>query len=128
VETRVLTAAAFDALCTAHPGVQRWLSVLLARRVRELSKRVRDLMFVSLDRRLYACLLDLADMYDDASSPHVVIPLTQEHLADFVGGTRPTVNQVLQRLAGQGIVEVGRGRVTVCDREALRRKSAQGPH
>jgi CRP-like cAMP-binding protein len=53
----------------------------------------------------------------------VVVPLTQEHLADFVGGSRPTVNQVLQRLVAQGVVQLGRGRITVLDRQALRRKS-----
>ncbi len=124
VVTRAISAHRFHALCQQYPGVERWLVNLLARRVTELSDQVRDLMFVGLDRRLYGCLLDLAARYDDGT-PTPVIPLTQEHLADFVGGTRPSVNQVLQRLAGQGIVEVGRGRVTILDREALVRKSGR---
>ena len=32
------------------------------------------------------------------------IPLTQSQLADLTGGTRPTVNQALQKLVDQGIV------------------------
>ena len=51
-----------------------------------------------------------------------MITLTQELLAELVGGTRPSINQVLQRLADQGIVELGRGRITVLDRRALERK------
>lgn len=124
VVTKALSAQRFHALCQEHPGVERWLVNLLALRVLELSERVRDLMFVGLDRRLYGCLLDLAERYDEGGSTPV-IPLTQEHLSDFVGGTRPSVNQVLQRLVAQGIVEVGRGRVTILDREALRRKSGR---
>ena len=124
VVTRAISAHRFHALCQQHPGVERWLVNLLAQRVTELSDQVRDLMFVGLDRRLYGCLLDLAARYDaEAATP--VIPLTQEHLADFVGGTRPSVNQALQRLVGQGIVEVGRGRVRILDREALVRKSGR---
>ena len=44
------------------------------------------------------------------------MPLTQELLAELVGGTRPSVNQVLQRLVARDVVELGRGRVTVTDR------------
>ena len=44
-----------------------------------------------------------------------MIPLTQEQLADIAGGTRPSINQILQRLASDGIVQIGRGRVTVLD-------------
>ncbi|MGH3360874.1 MAG: Crp/Fnr family transcriptional regulator [Nocardioides sp.] len=124
VLTKALSAQRFHALCQQYPGVERWLVNLLAQRVTELSAQVRDLMFVGLDRRLYGCLLDLAQKYEEGAAT-AVIPLTQEHLADFVGGTRPSVNQVLQRLSTQGIVEVGRGRVTILDREALLRKAGR---
>lgn len=123
VETRVITAKVFDQLRSAHPAVDRWLAELLAERVRELSGRVRDLMFMGLDRRVYHGLLQLADLYGGAGDGPVMVPLTQESLAHFVGGTRPTVNQVLQRLVAQRVVEVERGSVTVLDRAALRRKS-----
>jgi CRP-like cAMP-binding protein len=79
-------------------------------------------MFVGVDRRLYSCLLELADRYQNGDG-RAVVPLTQEHLAQFVGSTRGSVNEALQRLAAQRIVEIGRGRITVLDRAALRRKS-----
>lgn len=123
VETRVLPAAAFRALCEEHPAVQGWLSALLAQRVRELSERVRDLMFVPLDRRVHRALLELAEKYDDGRRP-TVVPLTQEHLADYVGGTRPSVNQVLQRLVADAVVGLGRGRVLIEDPAALHRLAA----
>ena len=53
----------------------------------------------------------------------VTVPLTQELLADLVGGTRPSVNAVLQRLASRGVVELGRGRITVVDRGWLADRS-----
>jgi CRP-like cAMP-binding protein len=123
VETRVITATVFEQLRRTQPAVDRWLADLLGERVRDLSVRVRDLMFMGLDRRVYHGLELLADLYGGAGEEPVVVPLTQEVLADFVGGTRPTVNQVLQRLVAQGVVELGRGRFTVLDRPALRRKS-----
>ena len=117
-QTRVLPATAFHELCDRHPGVQRLLTDMLAVRVRELSSRLLETMYVGLDRRLYRSLLHLADVFGTGTG-RLVIPLTQEHLADMVGGTRPSVNQILQRLRTQGIIELGRGRVIVLDRRTL---------
>ncbi len=118
--TRVLTAQAFHDLCERHPAVQGLLVDLLAERVKELSRRLLETMYLPLDRRLYRTLLQLGRSY--AEDGRASIPLTQEQLADLVGGTRPTVNQILQRLADEGIIELGRGRVAVRDIAALRAK------
>jgi len=119
--TRVLTAAAFHDLCERHPAVQGLLVDLLAQRVKDLSSRLLETMYLPLDRRLYRSLDQLGRSYAAADGSYVV-PLTQEQLADLVGGTRPTVNQILQRLADEGIIELGRGRVLIRDPEALRGK------
>jgi CRP/FNR family cyclic AMP-dependent transcriptional regulator len=64
---------------------------------------------------VYRRLHELAELYAEQPGP-VVVPLTQELLAELVGGTRPSVNQVLQRLVALGVVELGRGRLTVTGR------------
>ena len=46
---------------------------------------------------------------------------TQDELAELVGGTRPSVNQVLRCLVDEGVVEVSRGKIVVNDVERLRR-------
>lgn len=120
-ETRSLAATAFRDLRQRHRAAEQFLLALLARRVEELSGLVVEAMYDGLDRRVHRRLLDLAELYAERS-PRVVITLTQELLAELVGGTRPSVNQVLQRLADQGIVELGRGKITVLDRAALERK------
>ena len=121
-ETRVLGMGVFQELCQSHPGVQDLVVAALADRVRDLSGRLLEQMYVGLDRRLYRRLLDLAEVYANGTAS-AVVPLTQEQLADLVGGTRPTVNQVLQRLQAQQVIELGRGRLTVLDVAALRRKA-----
>ena len=121
-ETRVLGMGVYQELCQRHPGVQDLVVVALADRVRDLSARLLESMYVGLDRRLYRRLLELTEVYADGAAT-VVVPLTQEQLADLVGGTRPTVNQVLQRLQAQQLIEIGRGRLTVLDAPALRRKA-----
>jgi CRP/FNR family cyclic AMP-dependent transcriptional regulator len=118
--TRVVSASAFRDLCRQHPGVQAFVIAALARRVRELSSLLLESLHLGLDRRVYRRLLELADVYGPARGP-TVIPLTQDQLADLVGGTRPSVNQVLQRLQTQGLIELHRGRIGVLDPDALRR-------
>ena len=54
----------------------------------------------------------------------VAIPLSQAQLADLVGATRPTVNQVLQRLADRNVVRLSRSRIEVLDPAELRRRSS----
>ena len=124
VETRVVSASAFADLCARHPAVQGLLVDLLATRVRELSGRLLETMYLGLDRRVYRSLHSLAALYgadDERGAP--VVPLTQEQLADLVGGTRPTVNQILQRLVEQRVIALGRGKVVVMDLPALHRKA-----
>jgi CRP-like cAMP-binding protein len=120
--TLMISSTTFEALCAQHPAFDRLLVAALARRVEQLSRRLLDALYVGLDRRLCRCLVDLARVYG-VDEGVATVPLTQENLADLVGGTRPTVNQILQRLSSQQIVEVQRGRVVVRDIAALQRKA-----
>lgn len=121
-ETWSVPAEAFHDVRRRHPEVEAVVVAALARRVEELSGRLLELLFDSLDRRVYRQLARLADVYADGTAAgEVTIPLTQETLAEFVGGTRPSVNKILQRLAERGTVRLARGRVVVLDPAALRR-------
>lgn len=120
--TLVLTATAFRRICAARPSVERALSSMLADRIDELSKWLIEVMYVGLDRRVFRRLHELAESYR-AADGSMLVPLTQAQLAEMTGGTRPSVNQALQRLADDGIVEVGRGRIEVLDLDGLRRRS-----
>ncbi len=124
-QTRSLPARAFRDLRERHRGAERLLLTLLARRVEELSALVVETMHVGLDRRVCRRLHELTRIYADAVGPggELVVPLTQELLAELVGGTRPSVNLALQRLVSQRVIELGRGRIVVVDRAALARKA-----
>jgi CRP-like cAMP-binding protein len=121
--TRTLTSATFAELRHHHPGIGELLLGLMARRIDELSDRLVEVMYDALDRRVHRRLIDLVQTYGGDVPGPVTIPLTQEQLAQLVGGTRPSVNEVLQRLAGAGIVELGRGRVVVLQRDELVRRA-----
>jgi CRP/FNR family cyclic AMP-dependent transcriptional regulator len=124
-ETLVLTRAAFDALCREHPAVGLVLTQALARRVQQLSASLLEALYVPVERRLVARLVDLAVIYGEGRPrPPVIVPITQDDLAGMAGTTRPTTNQVLQRLADEGVLALGRGRIELIDVESLRAKAA----
>lgn len=119
VTTGVLSRSSFHALCESHPGVEQLLLGLLAARIKELSADLLEARYVALEQRLVTCLVRLAEVYGE-NQDLVVIPLTQEHLAGLVGGARPRVNEALQGLAAVGVVALGRGKVTVLERQRLK--------
>lgn len=127
-ETRSLSAAVFGELRRRHRGAEQLLLTLMARRVEELSARLLEALHDGLDRRVHRRLRELAAIYaEGADQRSVTIPLTQELVAELVGGTRPSVNQILQRLVADRVVELGRGRIIVVDRPALDRLLSR-PH
>lgn len=122
-ETLALSPSAFRDLRTRHRGADQLLLSLMARRIEELSARLLEATYAPLEHRLARRLLELTDLYAAGPGP-VTIPLTQEQIAELVGGTRPSVNQLLQELATRGVVELGRGKV-VADRDALARSALE---
>jgi CRP-like cAMP-binding protein len=122
--TLAVAASAFDALRQRNPGIERVVATLLADRIDILSRRLLETMYESLDRRVYRRLLELARSYggSDGSDGSATVPLSQTQLAELVGATRPSVNQVLQRLAELGVVRLSRSRIEVVDLVALERR------
>lgn len=121
VRTLAVPAAVFQALRRQNPELERFVSAILAQRVRELSEQLVEAMYDGLERRVVRRLLALASS-SGARGAEVVLPLTQAELAQLAGGSRPSVNQVLQRLAAEGLVEIRRGRVTVREVPRLQRR------
>ncbi len=124
-ETLSLSAASFRDLRGHHRATEQLVLSLMARRIENLSARLLEAMYDGLDTRVYRRLAELTETYatDGRPGDPVTIPLTQEYIAELVGGTRPSVNQILKRLAHDGVVELGRGRIRVLDREALSRRA-----
>jgi CRP/FNR family transcriptional regulator, cyclic AMP receptor protein len=120
--TLALSRQDFVALRRASPGVEQLLVETLARRVDELSKALLEALYVGVDRRVIRRLVDLAAAYEEPGAGTVTIPITQDDLAGMAGATRPTVNQVLQRLAADGTVALGRVRIELLDVPGLRRR------
>ena len=123
VRILAMSRAVFDELRRDHPVVDRMLVEILASRVDRLSRELTEALYLPVEVRLARRLLALAAVYRSEAGP-VVLPLTQQDIAELVGATRPTTNLELNILAESGIVQLARGRVTILDERALRERAS----
>ena len=110
----------FESLRTTRPNVSEALTNALVTEVRRLSAALIEALYVPVERRVWLRLIDLVDKIYGGNAP-VVIPLTQDDIAQLAGTTRPTANRVLRAGEEQGFLQLARGRIEVHDRAALRR-------
>jgi CRP-like cAMP-binding protein len=116
------------ALLSDRPEVTEALLRGLGATVRRLTEQAADLALLDLTGRVAKLLVTLGDQQlapeaDQAAGQVLELRLTQTDMAQMVGGTRQSVNQILSGFAARGLIEV-RGRTIVLRRPAdLRRRA-----
>jgi len=120
-ETQSLHRDDFVRLKAMTPKIDDALTAALVAEVRRLAAGLVDALYVPAERRVWRRLNELVGLYGNA--PPVVIPVTQDDLAQLAGTTRPTANRVLRAGEEEGLVRLARGRIEVHDLRALERLS-----
>lgn len=125
VEALAIATADFRAFLVEHPEIALMLLEKLSRRLRDADRKRVEYGAHDTVGRVAARLLELADEYgeEDARGISIGLPLSQEELAGWTGSSREAVSKALRTLRGAGWVVTERRRITVCDPEALRRRS-----
>ena len=96
---------------------------VLSTRVRYTTDYAESLAFLDVYGRVAAKLLELADRYGvQKEGIEIELRLTQAELASLVGATRESVNKVLGAFRDQGLIEVEGQRITILDRQGLKRR------
>jgi CRP-like cAMP-binding protein len=121
-ETFAVYRAEFEQLRRRHATIDDLLFRFLANEVRVLNERLLEALYVPVERRVLRRLVELAGTYSAGDGKEVLIPLTQESIADLVGTTRATVNQVLRAEEKRGTIELLRGATRIRDLGALQRR------
>lgn len=114
--TFMLANRDFMNVLRCNPEAMSKLLALLAQRIRQSTGHVEDLVFLDLHGRVAKFLLDQSDLFGGEGP----LELTQDDLAGFVGATRVATNRCLVDLERRGGLRLGRGQVTILDRELLR--------
>lgn len=117
-ETRSVLRDDFARLRREHPRIDAVLVAILAESVRRLSEQVAEAYYLPAESRVLRRLADLAELYGGT------VRLPQEALADLAGASRATVNRVLREQEERGILELGRSKIVVLDRDRLLPRSS----
>ncbi len=90
---------------------------LAGQRMRWMGRQLNEQVFLPLSTRLARRLMHLEGI---AGKPEGgAVGLSQAELAEFVGATREAVSKTLSGWRETGVIETGRGGVTIHDRVAL---------
>jgi CRP/FNR family transcriptional regulator, cyclic AMP receptor protein len=98
------------------------ITEILGQRLREMERRLSDTVFKSVPQRIAGTLTALAGQQRryGLTGRAIVVALTHEQIAALVGTSRETATKILGEFAEQGLIRLGRGRITLLDTDGLR--------
>jgi len=109
----VMSRNDLERLILQRPQVALRILEITGHRLRDAESRLEDLAFKGIPARLSSLLLRLAGDEDR------IVGYTHQDLAEMVGTYRETATQVLNDFKGKGLIEIGRKRIMILDREGL---------
>jgi CRP-like cAMP-binding protein len=118
-ETLSLHRDDFVRLRATIPKIDEVLIEALVAEVRRLADALVDALYVPVEQRIWRRLHELVELY--GRDVPVVIPITQDDLAQLAGTTRSSANRVLRPAADDDLIRLARGRIEVLDVDALSR-------
>lgn len=111
----VIGGPAFAAVSQRNPDIRIFALETAVSRFSDVMWVMQQILFMSMDKRLAIFLSDEA-----ARTGSDTITLTHGQIARYMGSAREVVSRMLKYFAGEGIVEVSRGGVTILDKKRLR--------
>jgi CRP-like cAMP-binding protein len=96
---------------------------ILCRKLRLTTEQVEDVLFRHLESRVAKALLHLAESagLHGNHGPSVELHVSQRELGSIAGGSRESVNKLLQIWHRQGLIDLSKGSVMIRDVEAIKR-------
>jgi CRP-like cAMP-binding protein len=122
-EILVLHRRDFMPILEKHADICLILLRILCQRLRQTSEQVEDVLFRHLESRVAKALLHLADsatLHAVPGSP-VELHVSQRELGSIAGGSRESVNKILQSWHKSGWIELGKGTIVIREPNAVGR-------
>jgi len=111
--------ADFVRLLEDEPELSTHLIELLCLRLRVTTELLEDSAFLSLPARLAKRLLALSEYSEATDAGERSIKISQAELGQLMGTSRESINKHLQAWRKEDWINLGRGRVSIVDPEAL---------
>ena len=122
----VMTRDDVQRLLLSDARIAARISEILGDRVTQLERRLSDTVFKSVPQRIATTLCRLAEREPRRLLARgAQIQLTHEQLGALVGTSRETTTKILNEYADQGLIHLGRGRVTILDLAQLTKETGE---
>jgi CRP-like cAMP-binding protein len=104
-----------ERLLLTKPNVALRIFEALGRRLTEAEARLEEIAFKGIPARLASLLLQLAE----EAGGDTITGFTHQDLGEQIGTYRETTTQTLNTFKTEGLIDIGRKRITLLDREGL---------
>lgn len=124
-ELLVLTRGTLMETLATHPTLVESMLRSMGGLIRRLTEQTTDLVFLDLHGRVAKLLVGFVLDEGKGTEAGTVLDLhlTQRELAEMVGGSRQSVNQILHGFEDRGYIELRGRSVVIKDPERLRRRA-----
>lgn len=116
VEAVLIYPAAFSRLCSQNLYAENFYLRLTADRFSDVMWSIQQLLFLSVDKRLAAFLVE-----ESKKQQTLRLLLTKEEIARYMGSAREVVSRTLSEFSRQNAVSLFRGGVLITDMVFLER-------
>ena len=116
-----IAADDFQAILRRYPSVTVTALETVARRLKAAHEMIRQLSAHSVEHRIAAALLKLAEKLGEPRPEGLLIqmPLSRQELAEMTGTTVETASRVMSQFQKDGLVRTGRQWVALADKPRL---------
>jgi CRP/FNR family cyclic AMP-dependent transcriptional regulator len=113
----IMSRGDVERMLVTKPKVALRIFEALGSRLRETEMRLEEIAFKGIPARLASLLLQLADEGGSAT----ITGMTHQDLGEQIGTYRETTTQTLNTFKAEGLIDIGRKRISILDREGLQR-------
>jgi CRP-like cAMP-binding protein len=116
-----ISAQNFEKILTRHPDVTMKVLKAVGQRLEESREIIKQLSVYTVEQRIAAALVRLAQKLGEQKQKGVLIqlPFSRQDLAAMTGTTVETVSRVMSRFSGEGLISTGRKWVSINDLDGL---------
>jgi len=117
----IMSRTDVERMLVTKPQVALRIFEVLGHRLQEAEARLAEIAFKSIPARLASLLLQLADEQGN----NTIAGLTHQNLGEQIGTYRETTTQTLNIFKSAGLIDIGRKKIMILDRDGLRRIADQ---
>lgn len=113
-EILMIPVLALKPIMRKNPKVEAYIYRTATERFADVLWIMQQILFLSVDRRIAKFLFDEVERTGTTT-----VLITHDEIARYIGSAREVVTKVLKYFQEEGVIELGRGKITISNKEKL---------